>query len=152
MSEEFITLNSRLTVKNDTLIEKKLKVNREEGFTRFLAFVVLVSLVAFCIYRIAFDNNYFYIIQLILVLMWLAPHTKRVYTSLFIKTLKTSIRIDEIQTLTSSKLDNGLETQVTLHLKNGRKKFLIFRDAENQVDDFLRSMETNEPVPASLTR
>jgi hypothetical protein len=152
MSVEYLTLNSRLSIKKDVLTEKKLKVNAEEGFTRLMAFVVLVALVAFCIYRIAVDNNYFYIIQLILVLMWLAPHIKRVYTSLFIKTWKTSIRIDEIQSLTSSKLDNGLETQVTLHLKNGRKKFLIFRDAENQVDDFIRSMETNEMVPASLTR
>jgi hypothetical protein len=142
MSAEYITLNSRLTIKKSVLTEKKLKVNTEEGFTRLMAFVVLVALLAFCIYRIAVDKNYFYIIQLILVLMWLAPYIMRIYTFIFIKTWKTSIRVEEIQNLTSLKLDNGLETQVTLKLKNGRKKFLIFRDAENQVDDFIHSIET----------
>lgn len=144
MSAEYITLNSRLTVKKGVLTEKKLKVNTEEAFSRLMAFIALVALLAFCIYRITVDKNYFFIIQLLLVLMWLAPHIKRIYTSMFIKTWKASIRIDEIQSITSSHLDNGLETEVTLHLKNGRKKFLIFRDAENQIDDFICSIETKE--------
>ena len=152
MSAEYITLNSRLAIKKGILIEKKLKINTGEGFTRLMAFVVLVALLAFCIYSIAVDKNYIYIIQLILVLMWLAPHIKRIYTSLFIKTWKSTVRLEEIHSLTSSRLDNGLETQVTLRLKNGRKKFLIFRDAENQVDDFIRSIEVKEIVAASLTR
>jgi hypothetical protein len=152
MSAEFITLNSRLTIKKGTLIEKKLKVNTEEGFTRLIAFMALLAFLAFCIYRIVVDKKYFFIIQLLLVLIWLAPHFKRINTFLFVQTWKSSIRMDYIQRVTSSKLQNGLETQVTLHLKNGRKKFLTFRDAENQVDDFVRTIETKEIVSASMTR
>lgn len=152
MSAEFITLNSRLTIKKGTLIEKKLTVNTEEGFTRFIAFVAFLAFLAFCIYRIVVDKKYFFIIQLLLVLIWLEPHIKHIYTFLFVKTWKSAIRMDDIQRVTSSRLQNGLETQVTLHLKNGRKKFFTFRDAENQIDDFVRTIETKEIASASLTR
>ena len=151
MSAEFITLNSKLTIDQGTLIEKKLTVNTEEGFTRLIAFIALLAFLAYCIYRIVVDKKYFFIIQLLLVMIWLAPHFKRLQTFLFVETWKSSIRMDYIQRVTSSKLQNGLETQVTLHLKNRRKKFLTFRDAENQVDDFVRVIETKEIALASMT-
>lgn len=152
MSAEFITFNSSLIIKQSTLIEKKLIVNTEEGFTRFIAFVALLALLAFCIYRIVVDKDYFFIIQLLLVLLWLTPHLKRIYTFMFVKTWKSAIRIDDIRRVTSLRLQNGLETQVVLHLKNGRKKFLVFRNAENQVDDFVRTIEGKEIASSSLNR
>lgn len=146
MNTELITLNSRINIKKGVITEKKLKTDTEEGFTRSIAFVTLLAILAFCFYRIFFDKDYFYIIQLFLVLIWLAPHIKRIYASLFIKTWKSVIRIADIESVASLKMQNGLETQVTMHLKNGRKKFLIFRDAENQVEDFIHSIETKEIV------
>ena len=150
MSTEFITLNSRLTIKKGTLTEKKVKLNTEEGFTHFISFVALLALLSFCIYRIVVDRDFFFIIQLFLVLIWLQPHLKRIYSFLFISTWRSSIRIDDILKVTCSSLHNGLETEATLHLNNGRKKFLIFRDAENQVDNFIRIIETNKLVSVTL--
>lgn len=146
MNTEFISLNSKINIKKGVITEKKVKADTGEGFTRFIAFMALVAFLAYCIYRIVVDKNYVYILQLLLVLFWLAPHLKRLYISLFIKTWKSTIRIDDIQRVTSSRLQNGLETQVALHLKNGRKKYLIFRDAENQINDFINSVETKELV------
>ena len=146
MNSAFISLNSRINIKKGLITEKELKTDTEEGFTRSIAFLALLAFLAYCIYRIVVDKDYFYILQLLLVLIWLAPHIKRIYTFLFVKTWNATIRIDDIQGVTSSRLQNGLETQVILQMKNGRKKFIIFRDAENQMEDFIHSLGINEKV------
>lgn len=69
------------------------------------------------------------------------PGIKGLYSSLFVKTWKSTIRFADIQSVSSSALDNGLETKVILHLKNGRKKFYVFRNAEKQSDDFIQAVE-----------
>ena len=146
MNTEFISLDSRINIKKGSITEKKVKTNTEEGLTRFIGFLALVAILVYCIYIIVVDKNYFYIPQLLLVLVWLAPRINRIYISLFVKTWNSAVRIDDILTVTSSKLENGLETQVTLQLKNGRKKFIIFRDAENQIEHFINSVEIKEKV------
>ena len=143
MNTEFITLNSKLIIKNNAIIEEKLKTE-EEGFTRFIALVALLSFLFFCIYKIVEEKDYIFIVQLILVLFWLEPHVMRIYRSLFVKTWKSTIRLNEIQRVTSVKLDNGLETEVILQLKSGRKKFIVFRNAENQVEDFITAVDKQE--------
>jgi hypothetical protein len=140
MNAAFISLDSRVTIKNGWITVKKFKTDTEEGFTRFIAFVALLALLAFCLYRIIEDKAYFFTVQLLLVLIWLAPHIKRIYTFLFVITWKSAIRMDDIRQVTTLPLENGLETRVTLHLVNGRKKFLTFRDAENQLPHFIRSI------------
>lgn len=137
MHTEIYSLNSRLTIKNKAIFEKKLKTNTEEGFTRLIAFVALLALLVLCIDKIIEEKNYLFIVQVILILVWLEPHIKRIYLSLFVKTWKSSIKLNEIQKITSIRLDNGLETEVILHLKSGKKKFIVFRDAEKQIEEFI---------------
>lgn len=141
---EFITLNSRITIQKGVINERKVKLDTEEGFTRLMAFVALIVYLLFCIYRIVIEKDYFVFIHVILILVWLTPHLVRIYTSLFIKTWQSSIKLDRVSRVTSLNMGNGLETQVTLHLKNERKKFFVFRNAENQVENFIGAIENRE--------
>jgi hypothetical protein len=147
MHTEFITLNSRLILNNNAIIEKKLKTNAEEKLTLFIALIALLAFLTVCVYRTFIDRDYFYITQGILVLVWLVPHIKRIYTLLFVKTWNSTIRIDDIQNVTLTRLENGLETQVTLYLKSGRRKFLIFRNAESQAEGFINSIRPKKVLP-----
>ena len=151
MNPEYITLDSRLTIKKDVLTERKLKINTEEGVTRSIAFIALIAFLALSLYKIFEDKEYVYIVQVMLILVWLEPHVKRIYRTLFIKTWRSSIKLNDIQNVTLSPLDNGLETKVTLHLKNGRKKFLVFRNAENQSADFIQSLGLQQSGAPVLT-
>ncbi len=140
MPTEFITLDGRLTIKFAAVIEKKLKQNKE-GFMRFAAFTLWVALLAFCVYRVVEERDYFFILQGVVTLFWMEPGIKSIYASLFVETWKSTIPFADIQSVNSAPLDNSLETQVTLHLKNGRKKFYVFRNAEKQADDFIQAVE-----------
>lgn len=140
MNEEFITLDSRLVIAKEVLREKKVKGDTEESFTRGIAFAALMTYLVYSVYEITEKKEYFAIIQIIMVFFWLAPHVKRMYRTLFVKTWKSSIKLTEIKEVKAKPLQNGLETEVTLQLANGRKKYFVFRNRETDIKEFMQAL------------
>ncbi len=147
--QEFFTLDSRLTIQRGNIYQKKLKHETEASFNRFIVFMMLlILLVIVIIYDILEERKYLWIVQALLILTWLWPHIKRVYQTLFIKTWKSIIPIKDIKDVSTKPLDNGLETEVTLHLSSGRKKFYTFRNAEGQLELFVEAISAQISIPA----
>lgn len=146
MADKFITLNSRITISKGVFREKKIYEDTEVGFDRFVSFLALCAGLGFCIYQLIVNKDYYYIVQILLLGFWLESHFRRIYLALFVKTWMTYFKISDIKGFAYKALPNGLETEVILKLKSGRKKFLIFRDAENQVEDFINLINEKEII------
>ena len=145
--QEFYTLDSRLTIQRGNIYQKKVKYS-EEGWNRFAVFLLLLFFLLFTLYEIFEEKKYGSIVQLILVGFWLSPHVKRIYKILFVKTWKSIIPLKDIKNISTKPLENGLETELTLHLSSGRKKFYTFRNAEGQLELFAAAVSAHISVPA----
>lgn len=137
---EFITLDSRLTLQRGNIYQNKLKSSTEEGQYRFVAFVAFVLLVVLTIEEIVAEGEYFKIIRVIVYAFFLAPLFTRIFQTLFIKTWKNIIPLKDVKAISTRPLQNGLETEVVLSLKSGRKKFYVFRNAEGQLEAFTEAV------------
>ena len=146
MVAKFITLNSRITINKGVFREKKIYVDNGDGFDRFISFLALCAGLGFCIYQLIMNKDYYYIVQILLIGFWLESHFKRIYRALFVKTWMTYFKLSDIKGFSTQQLENGLETEVALKLKNGRKKFLIFRDGENQLDSFINAIKKEDEL------
>lgn len=145
MHAEFITLNSKIILKNGVLTEKKLKPDSER-LNRSFAFAAIIIYLVLCLYKIVEEGKYWFILPAAIGLSWLIPVLKRYYRSVFVKAWKNYFKLEEIRTISTRPLENGLETELVLHLKNGRKKYLIFRDAENQLENFLQVADPEKNI------
>jgi hypothetical protein len=149
MSTEFITLDSKLAIRGNAISERKVKHTEPDSF-HLVEYVIALALIALALYWIFAEGEYSAILFLLIPLLWLQRRLKKLYIALFVKTWKPTIFFNEIRDVTTTALHNGLETQVTLHLTNGRKKFYIFRNAENQLEEFLQLFDFGGRTAMSL--
>lgn len=153
--QEFFTLDSRLTIQRGNIYQKKVKDNSEVGKYRFIVFAAYCLLVFITIQDIksGADNFsiFFGIIKVIVFGIFLEQIFKRIYQTLFVKTWKSIIPLKEIKSISTKPLENGLETEVTLHLSSGCKKFYTFRNAEGQLELFTDAVSAHISFPAQPT-
>ena len=142
--QEFITLNSRLTLKKDTLTEQKLNYNEEEIRLPFLAFIGLMAISGITVYQIVEEQKYHHLIRFILIAYFLYPFLKWSYQTLFIKTWHSTIKLSRIKKVQMVPLENGIETKVILHLLSGRQKWYVFRNKENELKAFVAAVSPLE--------
>jgi len=149
---EFFTLDSRLTIQRGNIYQKKVKDNSEVGKYRFIVLSAYCLLVFFTIQDIKSGADNFDIflgiIKVIVFGILIEQIFKGIYQTLFVKTWKSNIPLKEIKDVSTKPLDNGLETEVTLHLSSGRKKFYTFRNAEGQLQPFIEAVSAHLPVTA----
>jgi hypothetical protein len=147
MSTEFITLDSRLTIRMNAITETKLK---DITYTRSRYYFLSLALNAFCLYMVVAWQDYSEYVIIPVLLFMLMHDLQNTYIGMFKLSHKPTIFLKEVRDVTTTALNNGLETQVTLHLANGRKKFYVFRNAENQLDGFLQLFDFGGKAAMSL--
>lgn len=148
--QEFFTLDTRITIQRGNIYHNRIKYNADEGMDRFIAFGAIVLITSYLIYLMAEKNEYGWSFQILLMLMWLWPHLRRIYQTLFIKTWKSIIPLKDVKNISTKPLDNGLETEVVLHLQNGRKRFYTFRNAEGQIEPFINMVTAHASIPSPV--
>lgn len=148
--QEFFTLDTRITIQRGNIYHKRLKSQSEEIQYRFTAFIAFLILVFISILEIVEEQEYFNIIRIVLIASFFSSLFKRIYQTLFIKTWKSIIPLKDVKNITTKPLDNGLETEVTLHLKSGRKKWYTFRNAEGQLELFIDAVAAQTTLPAQM--
>lgn len=146
---EFFTLDTCITIQRGNLYHKKVKQESELGQYRFIVFAVYCLVVFLTVVEIKEEGNYYEIIKVAVFSILVSSIFKSIFQTLFIKTWKTIIPLKDVKNITTKPLDNGLETEVTLHLQNGRKKFYTFRNAEGQLEAFVEALEMHTTATAS---
>ena len=146
--QEFFTLDSRLTIQRGNVYQKSVKQETETGFYRYIVFVVYLLFVFLTVEEMVAEKEYYHVIQVVVISILLAPLFKRIYEGLFVKTWKSNIPLKDIKSISTRPLNNGLETELTLHLSSGRKKYYTFRNAEGQLQLFVDAVSAHLTLPA----
>jgi hypothetical protein len=132
----FITVDSKLTFDKHYLNIKKVAQKPTRSYW-FDSFLLLALFIGFQAYRAIYDKPRAWVLVLI-GLTWIYPHLERIFKILFIYKWGNRIKLDKIVKYAVLTSDNDLETTLQLKLVSGRQKLLLFRSAENQIDDFLK--------------
>lgn len=135
----FITVDSKLTFDKHYLNIKKAIQNPTRSYW-FDSFLLLALFIGFQIYRAVYDKPRAWVL-VVIGLTWIYPHLEKIFKILFIYKWGNRIKLDKIVDFTISPSSNDLETTLQLKLANGRKKILVFRTAENQIDDFIKVLQ-----------
>ncbi|MGV3656819.1 MAG: hypothetical protein ACO1NX_02660 [Chitinophagaceae bacterium] len=149
--QEFFTLDSRLTIQRGNIYQKKVKDNSEVGKYRFIVLSAYFLLVFLTVKKINEGGNsdiFFGIARIVFYVILFWQIFKNIYHTLFVKTWKSIIPLNDIKDVSTKPLDNGLETEVTLLISSGRKKFYTFRNAEGQLELFVDAVSAHISVPA----
>lgn len=135
------SLNHHLKIEKGVLWLRSIRINDGDYYRPHYAFVILIlGLISYSVYEIIEEDeksNYF---RIILYLIWLGPYLYRGYKWLFIYSWRSRIPIQNIKEVDRKELENGVETKLILHLKNGRRKEIIFRNAEPYMEEFMSKL------------
>ena len=147
MATGFITTTSKLTIKNNSVVQKR--ITEPERNYWFHSFILIAFVIAFAIDDALTDRPWRWPVILV-GLWWMSPHLVTIYRYLFVVTWRTNIPLNLIK---SFKLQdrNELEEEVVLTLRSGRKKTYIFRKAEAQAEKFITALSQSTPQLASFT-
>lgn len=149
IKQEFFTLDTRISIEHGNIYHKKVKHN-DSGPYRLIAFLTLIVIIVYSFYQVVEDHKYYKILRVLLWLILFAPLFKSIYSALFIKTWKSIIPLKDVKNITAKPLENGLETEVTLHLSSGRKKYYVFRNAEGQLETFTQAVAAQTSLPVQM--
>jgi len=143
----FTTIDSKIEVDKNFLVFKKLKYEPANSYW-FHSFVLILCLIIFQIDRAINEHPRAWVIAAI-ALMWIYPHLKRIFKIVFVNIWGSRIRLSKISEISTVPPENELETTVRIKLKSGREKLIVFRTSENQVDDFVETIEKNKALVTS---
>jgi len=136
---EYYTLDSKLLIDKDVLFIKKFKQDPTRRYW-FDSFVLIAIIIAFQVDRAINEKPRAWIIAFV-ALIWIYPHLERIFKILFVYKWGNSIRLADIREIVQQPTENELETVISLRLKSGRQKMLIFRTKENQVEAFIDQVQ-----------
>lgn len=139
MEQEFITSRGKVFLNNQRLLIQNFKSNFQDTVIGELATPLLIlALAVFSFFDPKKPFSYF---ATIIFLIWLFSfHLKQLYSTLFKKSFSNYIPLDHIKFIELKPDQLGLETEVILHLKNGRYRSLLFRTLEKQFESFTESL------------
>jgi hypothetical protein len=138
MKTAFITVRGRINLERNILFIRtsNLQLSETVAFKFFLAFAPLLVLLL-----ILFEENGPK--KYVQVLMWsflVVAKINYLYDVLFRLSFSNRIPLSNIVSYDLKDDPNGLETIVTLQLKSGRKRILVFRTLEGEYEPFLETI------------
>lgn len=134
MSSEFITINSKLTVNNNTIWQKRI-IEPQKNYW-FHSFILFLLGIGYGVYEMVTENPYRWIMVVVLTI-WMTRHIITIYQILFINAWRSNIPLSDIKEIRTPDPENEFEEKVVLRLKSGREKTYIFRKSENQAEKFV---------------
>lgn len=141
MQIEFYTVNSKLTLKNNTIWEKNLIQQKPSYWLHSV--VLLIALLILTVYEALAGEFYKWFLS-IMIIVWLTPHITRLYRLLFVKVWRWYIPLREIKVINLHQDYNELEEKVTVVLNSGREKIFIFRKMEHQAEKFVYQINSQK--------
>ena len=145
---EFFTTHSRLAVKNGWINESTI-VQKEESY--WVHSLLLVCMMLLFSIEAILNGQFTKWGILILALVWVAPHLKRIYCILFVNVWRQNIPLKQVQKVEWDDRLNELEERVLLTLHSGRRKVYVFRKREAQARPFAETVAAAVSVPLLLS-
>lgn len=147
MKQEFITSKGKIAISRNTIYIKKWKSSFEESLVGRLLFP-FAFLFATVIKFIQPDEpmDYFGVVVFGILFLFYAD---RIYDVLIKRSIANRITLERIR-FYEVKPDDLLETEIILHLKNGRYRSVLFRTLEKQYEPFIEAISQHsiQPQPA----
>jgi hypothetical protein len=138
MTEEFITARGKVHLNDQRLIVQDLKVE----FSKTLVGELSLPVIVFTLTILSFWNRSkaFGFIAAVYAVLFILYYFDGLYTILLKKSYSNYIAVNRINSVTVKPDKFGLETEVRVHLKNGRFRSIVFRARENQYEPFIKSI------------
>lgn len=133
-----LTVDSKLTIDNDFLVIRKVKHETNDYW--YHSFILFAFIIAYELARIIDGNpkpGLNELLGLLFGLIYIYPHLARMFKKLFMYHWGNKIKLNKIKEYTILPSDNELETTLRIQLDTGRQKLFTFRNAENQLNDFV---------------
>ncbi len=141
----FVTVDSKLTIDNDFLVIRKVKHEPTNQYWNH-SFILFAFIIAYELDRVIDGNpkpGLNELVGLVFGFVFIYPHLKRIFNKLFIYQWGNKIKLNKIKEYVILPFDNELETTLRIQLDTGRQKLFIFRNAENQLNDFVEALKQN---------
>lgn len=145
MKQEFVTVRGKAIIENKSLFVRNLK----SSFWNTLAGKLLYPTVvlAFIVLRlISADRPYDYFVAGMFVIVF-SNHLTELYDILFRRSFAGRIPLHRIKSFETKPDEFGLDTEIILHLKNGRYRSIPFRTLENQYQPFTELLSQSIAQP-----
>ena len=139
MDQEFVTSAGKVIVSSKRLLVQDMKVNFAK--TAIGEVTVPALLIACIVYSYVDPTKPFSWIAAVLFSgVFLFYYSKQLYRAVIRKSYSSYIPVSRITSLEVKPDESGLETEVRLHLKNGRYRSIAFRTLEKQYQPFTESV------------
>lgn len=141
MKQGFVSLYGRITIERDVLYFRSPYLPFEKTAFVQIGFECL-CIAAFIIRLVSADkpmDNFMTIVFGVLVL----SRFPDMYDKFFRTSYASRIPLSAIQYFTLEDDPHGIQTEIKLHLKNGRYKTIVFRKLENQLEPFVALLSAN---------
>lgn len=146
MKQEFVTLYGRAVIEGDTLFFRSPYLPfTKTPFAQIGYELVFVLAFVMQFYREPGARRNMGIVVFGFLLL---THLPALYQKLVKDSYATRIPLSRIISVEAADDHHGLQTAVTLHLKNGRHKKVTFRKLEGQMGAFIQAVSTHGLVPA----
>ena len=140
MKHEFVTLYGKATIEREVLYLRVPYLPFEKtAFAQIGIEMVFISLLVSRFFSL--DTT----MRIMITLIWSLLILSRVplmYDKFFKRNYSRRIPLSAITNITTEDDVHGLQTEVKLHLKNGRYKKITFRKLENQHQPFIETVSS----------
>ena len=135
MDREFVTNAGKVILNDKRLLIQDLKFNFWKTAVGEIGLPILIlSLAVFSFLNPTKPFSYF--ATAVFVALFFSTSFKQLYTALIKKSYSGYISINKIKSFELKPGEFGLETEVRVHLRNGRYRSIIFRTLEKQYEPF----------------
>lgn len=148
MKQEFVTLYGKAIIEGDKLYFRRLRLPL--GETALAQIGYELTLPALFIATLLNPDGSLKHFDSIVIAGLMLSNISRTYDRLFKRSYASRIALSAIKSVTIKDDYHGLETEVRLHLSNGRYKKVLFRKLEHQYEAFLEVLSRQQisAVPA----
>lgn len=135
MDQEFVTSMGRVLLNNQRVLIKDLKFNFwKTAFGEIALPAVIIALAFFGIFGPT--KLLGYVVTAVFVALFFSTSFKQLYAAIVKKSYSAYIPINRIKSFELKPDEFGLETELRIHLKNGRYRSIVFRTLEKQYEPF----------------
>ena len=149
MKQEFVTLYGKAIIERNVLFLRSPYLPFDK--TAFVEIAFAFLWIAVFILQFFSDEGprrYLGIVMWGILLITRLPY---IYNTLFKKSYANRISLSAIRSIKTEEDHHGLQVTVTLYLKSGRFKRIIFRKLENQHDNFIQALSSELSISGQVS-
>jgi hypothetical protein len=133
MDQEFVTSMGKVMLNNQRVLIKDLKFNFWK--TALGEIALPASIIAFAFFGYFSPTKPLgYVVSAVFVALFFSTSFKHLYAAVVKKSYSAYIPVNRIKSFELKPDEFGLETELRLHLKNGRHRSIVFRTLEKQYE------------------